>query len=79
MYRTGWCVNHFHEASKSYAASFFNSQNNATAWASHKFSVREWVQTPFGTWMDKKFVESRNLELGINQEGEQYESIASTT
>jgi hypothetical protein len=33
------------------------------AWASHRYDIKEWARTPYGSWMDAKFVESRIAEL----------------
>jgi hypothetical protein len=35
----------------------------AKAWADAQFGVTEWAKTPFGTWMDKAFVERRLADL----------------
>lgn len=35
----------------------------AKAWASERYGVTEWAKTPYGTWMDKTFVEKRVAEL----------------
>lgn len=35
----------------------------AKTWASERFGVTEWAKTPFGTWMEKAFVERRLAEL----------------
>src|SRR5579859_7779389 len=33
------------------------------AWAGQRYKISEWARTPFGTWMDAKFVEKRMAEL----------------
>lgn len=35
----------------------------AKAWASERYGIKEWARTPFGTWMDAEFVKRRIAEL----------------
>jgi hypothetical protein len=35
----------------------------AKAWASAKYGIKEWARTPFGSWMDAEFVKRRLAEL----------------
>lgn len=35
----------------------------AKAWASERFGIKEWARTPYGSWMDAEFVKARLKEL----------------
>ena len=36
----------------------------AKAYASEKYGIKEWAKTPYGSWMDAEFVKARTKELG---------------
>lgn len=35
----------------------------AKAWASERYGIKEWAKTPYGDWMDAEFVAKRTAEL----------------
>jgi hypothetical protein len=35
----------------------------AKAYASAKYGIKEWAKTPYGSWMEAEFVKRRNAEL----------------
>lgn len=37
--------------------------NEAKAWASERYGIKEWAKTPFGSWMDADYVKRRVSEL----------------
>jgi hypothetical protein len=39
----------------------------AKLWASAKYKIKEWARTPYGSWMESKFVKRRTAELGKPQ------------
>jgi|ERR1044071_5442003 hypothetical protein len=46
-----------------YGISRLQAFEQAKAWAGKQYGITAWARTPFGSWMEKRFVEERLKEL----------------
>lgn len=48
---------------KTFSGNKATSVEEAKAWASERYGIKEWAKTPYGDWMDADFVKKRVAEL----------------